>query len=105
MGTLLNSTMLNIRLFSLCLGVVVVGQHLNGVHLSPKFDWAKRFGNNFNNGYPMMRRSLMSPDDHHPPLKRLVEMDPGFPMMKKWSDLGEQIETLGLAPPEFDYFF
>merc|ERR1711972_79111 len=105
MGILLNSVMLNIlKLLSLCLGVVV-GQHLTGYHLSPKFswslggptfDWSKRFGNS---GYPVMRRRtlpLMTPDEHHPPLKRFImdsSYDPGFPMMKKWLDFDEENES------------
>ena len=112
--------MVNIQqLLSFCIGVLLVaGEHVNGLHLSPKIDWkpAKRVGNLFlshANGFPMMRRrSLMSPDEHHPPLKRFVQIiapslkryNPGYPMMKKWEDLEDQIDSEGLAPPEFDYF-
>ena len=101
--------MLNIlKLLSLCLGVVV-GQHLTGYHLSPKFswslggptfDWSKRFENDMmrRGSLPIFRRSLplLTPDEHHPPLKRFImdsSYDPGFPMMKKWLDFDEENES------------
>ena len=89
--------MLDTRLLlSLCLGVVVVGQNLNGVHISPKFGWtwSKR---SENNGHAMMKRGFlekfMTPDkhDHHRPLV-MFDMDPSLDLdlsmspVKKWSE-------------------